>query len=69
MFPGRVTWFWLVCSPEGWERVQDRFGFSLEQMRELAANAVEASFLRPERTLELLWWVTGGDFLEGTPPG
>jgi aminodeoxyfutalosine deaminase len=34
--------------------VQDRFEFSLEQMRELAANAVEASFLPPERKLELL---------------
>jgi aminodeoxyfutalosine deaminase len=34
--------------------VQDRFEFSLEQMRELAANSVEASFLPPERKLELL---------------
>ena len=34
--------------------VQSRFEFSLEQMRELAANAVEASFLPPERKLELL---------------
>lgn len=34
--------------------VQDRFEFSLEQMRELAANAVEASFLPPERKLELI---------------
>lgn len=34
--------------------VQDRFGFSLEQMRELAANSVEASFLGPERKLKLL---------------
>jgi aminodeoxyfutalosine deaminase len=34
--------------------VQIRFEFSLEQMRELAANAVEASFLPPERKLELL---------------
>ena len=33
--------------------VQDRFEFSLEQMRELAANSVEASFLPPERKLEL----------------
>ena len=32
----------------------DRFGFTLEQMRELAANAVEASFLPPERKLALL---------------
>jgi aminodeoxyfutalosine deaminase len=34
--------------------VQERFGFSLEQMRELAANAVEASFLGPERKITLL---------------
>jgi aminodeoxyfutalosine deaminase len=34
--------------------VQERFEFSLEQMRELAANAVEASFLPPERKLALL---------------
>ena len=34
--------------------VQERFEFSLEQMRELAANAVEASFLPPERKLELM---------------
>jgi aminodeoxyfutalosine deaminase len=34
--------------------VHERFEFSLEQMRELAANAVEASFLPPERKLELL---------------
>ncbi len=34
--------------------VQERFGFSLEQMRELAANAVEASFLPPERKINLL---------------
>lgn len=33
---------------------QERFGFTLEQMRELAANAVEASFLEPARKLELL---------------
>src|SRR5215471_17801640 len=33
---------------------QDRYGFTLEQMRELAANAVEASFLEPSRKLELL---------------
>jgi adenosine deaminase/aminodeoxyfutalosine deaminase len=32
----------------------DRFGFTLEQLRELAANAVEASFLPPERKLALL---------------
>jgi aminodeoxyfutalosine deaminase len=34
--------------------VHERFEFSLEQMRELAANAVEASFLPPERKLDLL---------------
>jgi adenosine deaminase/aminodeoxyfutalosine deaminase len=34
--------------------VQERFEFSLEQMRELAANAVEASFLPVERKLELM---------------
>jgi aminodeoxyfutalosine deaminase len=33
---------------------QSRFGFSLDQMRELAANAVEASFLPPTRKLALL---------------
>ena len=31
-----------------------RFGFTLEQLRELAANAVEASFLPPERKLAVL---------------
>lgn len=34
--------------------VQERYEFTLEQMRELAANAVEASFLPPERKLALL---------------
>jgi aminodeoxyfutalosine deaminase len=34
--------------------VQERFEFSLEQMRELAANSVEASFLPPARKLDLL---------------
>jgi aminodeoxyfutalosine deaminase len=34
--------------------VHERFEFSLEQMRELAANSVEASFLPPERKLQLL---------------
>ena len=34
--------------------VEKRFEFSLEQMRELAANSVEASFLPPQRKLELL---------------
>lgn len=33
---------------------QKLFAFSLEQMRELAANAVEASFLEPVRKLKLL---------------
>lgn len=33
---------------------QERYGFTLEQMRELAANSVEASFLPLERKLELL---------------
>jgi aminodeoxyfutalosine deaminase len=30
------------------------YGFTLDQMRELAANAVEASFLEPERKIALL---------------
>jgi len=33
---------------------QQLFGFSLDQMRELAANSVEASFLPPDRKLKLL---------------
>jgi adenosine deaminase/aminodeoxyfutalosine deaminase len=33
---------------------QQQFAFSLDQMRELAANAVEASFLPPHRKLDLL---------------
>jgi adenosine deaminase/aminodeoxyfutalosine deaminase len=33
---------------------QKLFDFSLEQMRELAANSVEASFLPPDRKLKLL---------------
>jgi aminodeoxyfutalosine deaminase len=32
----------------------EKFGFSLEQMRELAANSVEASFLPAERKISLL---------------
>jgi adenosine deaminase/aminodeoxyfutalosine deaminase len=32
----------------------ERFGFTLDQLRELAANAVEASFLPPTRKLALL---------------
>jgi adenosine deaminase/aminodeoxyfutalosine deaminase len=39
---------------EEYVMVQERYGFSLEQMRELAANAVEASFLGPERKIALL---------------
>jgi aminodeoxyfutalosine deaminase len=34
--------------------VHEQFGFTLDQMRELAANAVEASFLGPERKVALL---------------
>jgi adenosine deaminase/aminodeoxyfutalosine deaminase len=34
--------------------VHERYGFTLEQMRELAANAVEASFLGPEKKIALL---------------
>jgi aminodeoxyfutalosine deaminase len=34
--------------------VLERYGFSLDQMRELAANAVEASFLEPERKIALM---------------
>ena len=33
---------------------QKQFAFSLEQMREFAANSIEASFLPPERKLKLL---------------
>jgi adenosine deaminase/aminodeoxyfutalosine deaminase len=33
---------------------QRTFHFSLDQMRELAANSVEASFLPPQRKLKLL---------------
>ena len=33
---------------------QREYGFSLDQMRELAANAVEASFLPPDRKLALI---------------
>jgi aminodeoxyfutalosine deaminase len=32
----------------------EEFGFTLDQMRELAANSIEASFLKPERKLALL---------------
>jgi aminodeoxyfutalosine deaminase len=34
--------------------VQKQFAFSLDQMREFAANSIEASFLPPERKLKLL---------------
>jgi adenosine deaminase/aminodeoxyfutalosine deaminase len=34
--------------------VQEKFGFTLDEMRELAANAVEASFLPVEQKLKLL---------------
>ncbi|MCU1322315.1 MAG: adenosine deaminase [Acidobacteriaceae bacterium] len=34
--------------------VHERYGFTLDQMRELAANAVEASFLGPERKVALM---------------
>jgi adenosine deaminase/aminodeoxyfutalosine deaminase len=34
--------------------VHREFEFSLDQMRELAANSIEASFLPPERKLALL---------------
>jgi aminodeoxyfutalosine deaminase len=34
--------------------VHERYGFTLDQMREVAANAVEASFLGPERKVALL---------------
>ena len=34
--------------------VHRQYGFTLEQMRELAANAVEASFLPPAAKLKLL---------------
>ena len=37
--------------------VQERYEFTLEQMRELSANAIEASFLPPERKLKLLGMV------------
>ncbi len=37
-----------------YEMVQREFEFTNEQMRELAANSVEASFLPPERKIKLL---------------
>jgi adenosine deaminase/aminodeoxyfutalosine deaminase len=40
-------------------------GFSLDQMRELAANSVEASFLGPERKLKLLGQI---EQFEAGPP-
>jgi aminodeoxyfutalosine deaminase len=39
---------------EEYQLAHERFGFSLDQLRELAANAVEASFLPPDRKLRLL---------------
>lgn len=39
---------------EEYELAHREFAFSLEQLRELAANSVEASFLGPERKLALL---------------
>ena len=39
---------------EEYVQVHEEFSFSLEQMRELAANSIEASFLKPERKLQLL---------------
>ena len=38
-------------------KAQELFAFSLEQMREFAANSIEASFLGPERKLKLLGMV------------
>ncbi|ADW70474.1 adenosine deaminase [Granulicella tundricola] len=34
--------------------VQEQFAFSLDEMREFAANSIEASFLPPERKLKLM---------------
>jgi aminodeoxyfutalosine deaminase len=39
---------------EEYELAHKEFEFSLEQLRELAANSIEASFLGPERKLALL---------------
>ena len=39
---------------EEYQLAHEQFGFSLDQLRELAANAVEASFLPPDRKLNLL---------------
>jgi len=44
--------------------VQERFEFSLEQMRELAANSVEASFLPPDGS----WSCCGGWSSMGDDP-
>ena len=46
---------------------QQLCGFSLDQMRELAANSVEASFLGPERKLKLLGQIE--QFEPGVPSG
>ncbi|HWZ51656.1 MAG TPA: adenosine deaminase [Granulicella sp.] len=37
-----------------YQLAHEKFGFTLDQLRELAANAVEASFLPPDRKLNLL---------------
>jgi adenosine deaminase/aminodeoxyfutalosine deaminase len=39
---------------EEYQLAHDRFDFTLDELRELAANAVEASFLPPTRKLSLL---------------
>jgi aminodeoxyfutalosine deaminase len=39
---------------EEYQLAHDQFGFSLEQLREIAANGVEASFLPSDRKLHLL---------------
>ncbi|HZD47198.1 MAG TPA: adenosine deaminase [Silvibacterium sp.] len=37
-----------------YQLAQDEFAFSNEHLRELAANSIEASFLRPDRKVDLL---------------
>jgi aminodeoxyfutalosine deaminase len=39
---------------EEYQLAHEKYGFSLDQLREIAANGVEASFLPPERKLSLL---------------
>jgi adenosine deaminase/aminodeoxyfutalosine deaminase len=46
--------FFGATLAEEYDTVYREFAFSLDQMRELAANSVEASFLAPERKLALL---------------